>query len=100
MAKRFTDLDVGTTTTGTEIAAAVQGGILKQFALSLIQKINFMSAGSQVALRGGINLISGSSIQVDVVDNSGSGRVDVTISSTATPNNDPATKIFKNNMFQ
>ena len=69
--------------------AGLQGGgnLAADVPLSVIpgdptQQIQFIQGGSAVATRHAINFISGANVNVAVTDNSASGRVDVTISST------------------
>lgn len=100
MAKAISQLTVATSMADADILPGVQGGVTKQFTAAMARLINFLSSAVQVGQRGGINFIAGTSTSILVTDVPASNRVDVTIGSTATPNNDPATKVFKNTVFQ
>lgn len=100
MAKAISALTPALSAADADIVPGVQGGITKYFTMAMIRLVGFLSAGVAVASRPAINFINGTSVQVDVVDDSVNNRVNVTIGSTATPNNDPATKVFKYRTFQ
>lgn len=95
MAKAISQLTAASSMADADIIPGVQGGVTKYFTAAMARIINFLSAGVQVGQRQGINFIAGASTSVTVTDVPASSRVDVTIGSTATPNNDPATKVFK-----
>lgn len=99
MAKAISQLDAATSMADADLVPGVQGGTTKKFTAAMVRIINFLAAGVQIGQRQGINFIAGSSTSISVVDDSGNSRVNVTIGSTATPNNDPATKVFKYRNF-
>lgn len=99
MAKAISQLNAATAMADADIVPGVQGGVTKYFTAFMVRMINFLSAGVQVGQRQGINFVAGLSTTVTVTDVPASNRVDVTIASSATPNNDAAVKVFKSRTF-
>lgn len=78
-----------------DVTPIVQSAATGSFTALLMRIIRVYGSGALTGYRNGVNFIPGASTQITLVDDPTNNKVDVTIGSTAVPNNDSSVIFYK-----